>query len=144
MERSGFQGERVSRDYYWAYFSTLIFVSLFVGFFEGLFVPSGTSQEIFNVSWRLGTSVLWIIMTIPRLHDIDKSGWFILVPIYNWIAPLFFKGNLASNIYGQPPLNLQERQYKIVKRFFTVAVVIQVLLILFIFVAIFTGVNMRS
>ena len=36
------------------------------------------------------------------MHDIDKSGWYILIPIYN-IVLLASEGDYSSNQYGPNP-----------------------------------------
>jgi uncharacterized membrane protein YhaH (DUF805 family) len=44
-----------------------------------------------------------------RLHDIDKSGWWMLlwlVPVLGWIVLIYWAvqpGDVASNKYGEPP-----------------------------------------
>jgi uncharacterized membrane protein YhaH (DUF805 family) len=44
-----------------------------------------------------------------RLHDIDKSGWWMLlwlVPVLGWIVLIYWAvqpGEVASNKYGEPP-----------------------------------------
>lgn len=49
-------------------------------------------------------------LNIKRLHDLDKSGWFLLlnlIPIVNWglsIYLLFFKGTEGPNRFGADPL----------------------------------------
>ncbi|MEP0264274.1 DUF805 domain-containing protein [Dokdonia sp.] len=43
-----------------------------------------------------------IIQGIKRIHDINKSGWFICIPLYNLIL-LFSKGSIGSNKYGIDP-----------------------------------------
>ena len=51
------------------------------------------------------------LLTIRRLHDLDKSGWLyliMLVPIINLIFLvylLFVKGTVGSNRYGSDPLS---------------------------------------
>ena len=56
-----------------------------------------------------GTGV--IMLTIARLHDLDKSGWYVLlqvVPLINFIFALyvlFAKGTTGPNRFGPDPLN---------------------------------------
>lgn len=51
-----------------------------------------------------------IMMLERRLHDLDKSGWWMLllcVPLVNilfYIYILFFKGTEGPNQYGEDPL----------------------------------------
>jgi len=35
--------------------------------------------------FTLVTILLTIAVAVRRMHDVGKSGWFILVPIYNFI-----------------------------------------------------------
>lgn len=47
-----------------------------------------------------------IALTIRRMHDIGKQGWFILIPIYNII--LYCKaGDSLINKYGTKPQELK-------------------------------------
>ncbi len=39
------------------------------------------------------------IITIKRFHDMGKSWWFCLLPIYNFIVPLFFAWDKTDNKY---------------------------------------------
>ncbi|PIE78991.1 MAG: hypothetical protein CSA15_04990 [Candidatus Delongbacteria bacterium] len=55
--------------------------------------------------------VFIIIQGIKRIHDTNKSGWFICVPLYN-IVLLLSKGTDKNNDYGINP-----RQQKSVKYF---------------------------
>ena len=41
---------------------------------------------------------------IRRLHDVGKSGWFILIPIYNFILAVT-EGDAVPNAYGSVPTN---------------------------------------
>ena len=51
-----------------------------------------------------------IMMGVRRLHDLDLSGWWMLllfVPLVNilfYIYILFFKGTEGPNQYGEDPL----------------------------------------
>ena len=43
-----------------------------------------------------------ITVTIRRLHDVGKSGWFMFIPIYGEIL-LFFNSEQGLNQYGPNP-----------------------------------------
>jgi len=43
-----------------------------------------------------------IAVIVRRMHDVDKSGWFILIPIYNFILAVT-EGTKGSNHYGNDP-----------------------------------------
>lgn len=67
--------------------------------------------SLFAVGY-LGLIVFSVILMIQRLHDLDKSGWFLLlmfVPLANlglMIYMIFFRGTAGSNNFGlQPPPN---------------------------------------
>jgi uncharacterized membrane protein YhaH (DUF805 family) len=44
-----------------------------------------------------------IIQGIKRCHDIEKSGWWVLVPIFNPLWLLFREGSKGDNSYGVSP-----------------------------------------
>jgi uncharacterized membrane protein YhaH (DUF805 family) len=43
-----------------------------------------------------------IIQGIKRMHDCDKSGWYLLIPLYNFILSLT-EGTRGPNQYGADP-----------------------------------------
>ena len=55
-------------------------------------------------------SILFIPFSIRRLHDLNKSGWFLLIsliPVINFFFGIyagFFKGTEGPNDYGDDPL----------------------------------------
>ncbi|WP_229310885.1 DUF805 domain-containing protein [Larkinella soli] len=53
---------------------------------------------LFNLAILLPT----IAVAIRRMHDVGKSGWFVLVPIYNFILAVT-EGERSSNQYGNDP-----------------------------------------
>ena len=72
------------------------------------------------------TIVLALISFFPliavgarRLHDIDKSGWFVLIsfiPFIGWIimiAMLAGKGTEGKNRFGDYPLELKKQKSKL-------------------------------
>lgn len=43
-----------------------------------------------------------IAVAVRRMHDVGKSGWYLLIPIYNIIL-CCTDGNRGSNEYGEDP-----------------------------------------
>ena len=43
-----------------------------------------------------------ISASVRRMHDVDRSGWWILFPIYN-IVLLARRSNTGENRFGPPP-----------------------------------------
>jgi uncharacterized membrane protein YhaH (DUF805 family) len=56
------------------------------------------------VEVMLVAPMLWfaIAQGAKRCHDIDKSGWWQLIPFYIFLL-LFQKGNVGVNQYGRDP-----------------------------------------
>ena len=96
---------RTSRRDYWTAIGFLILVSFVIGFVLGLagLTPSITVDSANNIKFNGGAGVFiygawYFINIIPgisvevrRLHDINKSGWFMLlgfIPIVNAIGSL--------------------------------------------------------
>lgn len=49
-----------------------------------------------------GTIIPYFAVAIRRMHDQDKSGWYILIPIYGFIL-LFIEGTRGPNRFGPDP-----------------------------------------
>ena len=94
--RSGFQNYanfkgRASRAEYWWW--TLFSLIVNVAFSSIVGVGELASLVILLPS---------ISVAVRRMHDVDRVGWFIFVPIYNLILGLR-QGDLAENRFGPPP-----------------------------------------
>jgi uncharacterized membrane protein YhaH (DUF805 family) len=88
---------RARRKEYWMFilFNT-IFASVF-GFVCGLIgVP-----DLANL-YTLAILLPSIAVGVRRMHDVGKSGWFLLIPIYNFILAVT-EGEKGENQYGQDP-----------------------------------------
>lgn len=89
---------RASRpEYWWFYLFSLIayWISAI-----GSMMTTGIVSTVLAWAWL----VLWpaeISAGIRRTHDVGKSGWFCLIPIYN-IVLLVTAGDEGSNTYGPP------------------------------------------
>lgn len=94
-----FQG-RARRKEYWFFilFSMLLGIGAAImdaAFFHG-------TKEAFSGIVRLGIFLPHIAVTIRRMHDVDKSGWFCLIPIYNLIL-CCTEGTQGGNRFGADP-----------------------------------------
>jgi uncharacterized membrane protein YhaH (DUF805 family) len=109
---------RARRKEFWMFF---LFYVIFM--FAAIIVDNilGTDFKVGNGYYEVSTGYGWIFtfyylamfcpylaVGIRRLHDINKSGWFILVSLIPLIGSiwliilLFTDGNTESNQYGEP------------------------------------------
>src|SRR3989344_7275902 len=128
MEWAGFNSSRISRSYYWLFFVFMTALGLVVGTVEA-FIPESRATKNFDTIWNAVTAGLGLVFTITRMHDLNKSGWFALLPIYNIIVPLYYKGDGNPNRFGPAPKELPERQEKVVRVLLIIALTLTVLLV---------------
>ena len=86
---------RRSEFWYFALFNIVIYWVLF-GVFTLIKMPMLASI------YSLAVLCPGVAVGIRRMHDIGKSGWFILIPIYDivlWATP----GVIGDNQYGPDP-----------------------------------------
>jgi uncharacterized membrane protein YhaH (DUF805 family) len=94
-----FQG-RARRKEYWFF----ILFSFLFGFGAGILDAAffrGT-KEVFSVIVQLGIIIPSIAVTVRRMHDVDKSGWFCLIPIYGLVL-CCTNGTQGQNRFGPDP-----------------------------------------
>lgn len=111
-----FQG-RSSRGAFWWWFLASILFSLAAGVLDALLfgpvvtMPAGAGMEPAEFTpvsslYALGTLLPSIALPVRRLHDIGKSGWWILIvfiPVVGWIILLVWyarPGVPAENRFG--------------------------------------------
>lgn len=88
---------RAGRQEFWMY---VLFNFVFFIFFIYL-------SSLFNsntlINWYVSIMILpSIAVSIRRLHDSNHSGWFLLVPLYNFYLT-FVPGSSGTNEYGPDP-----------------------------------------
>ena len=92
---------RARRSEYW-YFTLFNFIiAIVVGFVNVL-----TKMPISTI-YYLAVLIPTIAVGVRRMHDVGKSGWFILIPIYNLILACT-DGINGDNEYGADPKMFQE------------------------------------
>jgi uncharacterized membrane protein YhaH (DUF805 family) len=57
---------------------------------------------IISVIYSLATLIPGIAVSVRRMHDIDRRGWWLLVPIIG-IVFLFFDSTPGENRFGENP-----------------------------------------
>jgi len=82
---------RASRSEYWYFFLFTIIIGVAAGIVAGLMGSEVVGYAIQAAFWIPGLDV-----SIRRMHDVDKSGWFILIPIYSFILAVT-PGTVGSN-----------------------------------------------
>jgi uncharacterized membrane protein YhaH (DUF805 family) len=88
---------RARRSEYWYFF---LFTSLISMGFSA--ADTYFQLQYLNVIYSLVVLVPGIAVGVRRMHDVNKSGWYILIPIYNLILA-FTEGTEGPNQYGQDP-----------------------------------------
>ncbi len=90
---------RASRKEYWG--SELVFLpSYFVVLFISYSFSEGMGELIANIGY-LWSIVALFTAVIRRAHDVGKSGWFMLIPIYNFVLSVS-RSEQISNDWGDP------------------------------------------
>jgi uncharacterized membrane protein YhaH (DUF805 family) len=96
---------RARRKEYWMFFLFNIIISFVIGFIDGLVGTVG----ILSIVYALGMLLPGLGVSIRRLHDTDRSGWWLfisLVPIVGFIVLLVFlvsDSQPGENKYGPNP-----------------------------------------
>ena len=100
-----FEGRaRRSEYWYFALFNVIIVIILSI-----LDVAIGTYDAAsetgyISTAYQLAVLVPSIAVAARRMHDVGKSGWFMLIPIYNFYLSVI-EGEQGTNKYGKDPKN---------------------------------------
>lgn len=109
----GFDG-RASRSEYW-WFALAGFIASFIaGIFDAIIFGIGLNDPT-PFTWVVQLAILLpsLAVGIRRMHDHGKSGWFILIPIYN-IVLFATEGQGWPNNYGPVPTNMPDNMNQVV------------------------------
>lgn len=100
-----FEG-RATRSEYWYFVLFNLLISIAIGIVEGaLFKGSALLGNLYSLALLVPS----LAVGARRLHDIGKSGWWMLIaliPIVGWIMLIVWYATdtqLASNEYGPNP-----------------------------------------
>jgi len=96
---------RARRTEYWMFFLFNLIIILVLGFVEGLVGGIG----VIGLLYSLAVLIPGIAVSVRRLHDTDRSGWWLLivfVPLIGAIVILVFMlqdSRSGQNKYGANP-----------------------------------------
>jgi uncharacterized membrane protein YhaH (DUF805 family) len=94
---------RARRKEYWTFFLFNFIISYALRFIEGrLGMASENGQSVLANIYGLAVLCPGIAVGIRRMHDVGKSGWHLLIPIYNLILACT-EGMKGENQYGPDP-----------------------------------------
>jgi len=100
---------RASRPEYWWFFLINAVISLILDV-----VFRGSTGQVLGAIYTLAVLLPSIGVGIRRLHDTNRTGWWLLVslvPLVGWIwiiVLLALAGDDGPNRYGPPPGTLRE------------------------------------
>lgn len=102
---------RANRSEYWLFVLVMLVLSFLIGFIDGMVGLDGGLLVIFLLALIIPN----ISVTFRRLHDTDRSAWWMLlsfIPLGNFVLIIFlcFKGTEGPNRYGDDPLSSYTEQ----------------------------------
>jgi len=112
-----FKGRARRAEYWWACLFNTIFVwlfyflawRLFTAVMSNLGVDGEAALAFGGLAAYISQCILSLAILLPglgvairRMHDVNKSGWFCLIPLYN-IVLLITAGTTGPNRFGPDP-----------------------------------------
>ena len=94
---------RASRKEYWMFLLFNVIVAFFVGMVSAILEPATSSDQSVLVNiYQLAVLIPSLSVGCRRMHDTDRSGWWLLVPIVSLIF-LIEEGTKGANKFGPNP-----------------------------------------
>lgn len=100
---------RARRKEYWYFFLFNVIFSFVLGCIDGVMGTfNAAGIGLMTGIYFLATLIPSIAVSVRRLHDIDCSGWWLLVsliPIFGaaLLVPMVLRGTSGENAYGSDP-----------------------------------------
>lgn len=109
-----FEGRARRAEYWWfALFNLIVSVILTLlapGHGGEMGMGGGMGGGLISLLWSLATILPSIAVGVRRMHDIDRSGWWLLiafVPLVGMIVLIVFaakRGTVGPNRFGPDPI----------------------------------------
>jgi uncharacterized membrane protein YhaH (DUF805 family) len=102
---------RARRKEYWM-FTLFHVIFTYALIFLGIALMEATNSMVFVFLYFIYILALLIpalAVSVRRMHDVGKSGWYILIPIYSLILAVT-EGDKGANEYGADPKGLNAEE----------------------------------
>lgn len=96
---------RARRTEYWMFILISLIISFVIGFGEGLLGSPGILYGLYTLAVLIPT----IAVAIRRLHDTNRSGWWMFICLVPLVGPIIFlvfaasEGTAGENSFGPDP-----------------------------------------
>lgn len=103
--------DRARRSEYWWFALFGWGVSIALSVLDNLLFNNASNYGIFSTIWGMAILLPYLGVGVRRLHDLNKSGWWLLIsliPIIGVIILIFWfvqQGTRGQNRFGADPLN---------------------------------------
>ena len=100
---------RARRKEFWMYWLFYMIVAIVLGIIDGVLGLRSGGVGLLGGLYSLALLVPSLAVSVRRLHDTNRSGWFILIgliPVVGWIILLVFycmDSQAGDNQYGPYP-----------------------------------------
>lgn len=102
---------RARRKEYWMFTLFNVIFALVLGFLDGLFgtVSSRVGIGLLLGIYMIAVAIPGLAVSVRRLHDIGKSGWYFLIDLIPIVGPIILlvwfctEGERDSNGWGEDP-----------------------------------------
>ncbi|PWC37392.1 DUF805 domain-containing protein [Azospirillum sp. TSO35-2] len=100
---------RAARSEYWYWVLFTVLVSIATVILDLALFPDNDVSPLNSIANLVFLLPGWAV-SVRRLHDLDRSGWWlliVLVPLIGWIVLFVWaatKGDATENRFGPPPL----------------------------------------
>ena len=105
---------RAPRSEFWWFILFVILGNFFLGIVDSILFGrslDGRPVSILGALFSLAVLLPWISVSVRRLHDVDRSGWWYLLVLIPLIGPLILivafyisRGTPGPNRFGEDPL----------------------------------------
>lgn len=105
---------RASRSEYWLFYLFTIIAGIVMVIIDAAVgtYDAKTGYGLLNTVFSLAVLVPGLAVSVRRLHDLNKSGWWLLISIIPFIGAIClivwfcFKGTEGQNRFGYNPLQV--------------------------------------
>lgn len=112
-----FSGRARRSEYWWAVLFIFV-VNIFVSIVDNVITPGMVrdyGNGLISILWSLAIIIPSLSLNVRRLHDIDKSGWFVLLGLIPIVGPIVLivwacQASSAANQWGLPANGITPQQ----------------------------------